>query len=359
VHSLNKQGPLSVWTNSEWRHPEQRLARLASRSIQRIAERLGFVMALPVGRVCHIDIGSLGSPLSRSKDLSCFGHSGRYPPRRSRWMLSERNDREGRAVKIIFSSCPIHPGCTIEVIFGEEAEGRIPFPDPALKRDAERDFQELVPIGVNHLGGQDSGYLGLAARLNVTPRRTSSGTEMADRSMDGPAHSTRSSPRRTPKPGWKRGVLTFLIMSILAVSGIATAGVLAGANDDKDDKAEGNEQDAGVHGGPIERFHAAGSCDLTAVSSLPGNWTHGDYVSAVAANGNAAQIREAAQSDCGKPMAAVGHGGGPPEHALEHMAAGKAHAGGKPGDEGVETPGPSPRVLPEESGPPRSRSEVR
>jgi hypothetical protein len=239
-------------------------------------------------------------------------------------------------VKIIFSSCPIHPGCTIEVIFGEKTEGRIPFPDPALKRDAERDFQELVPIGVNHLGGQDSGYLGLAARLNVTQRRTSSGPEMADRSIDGPAHPTRSLPSRTPRPGLKRGVLTFLIMSVLAVSGIATAGVLAGA---KDDKAEENEQDAGVHGRPIERFHTAGSCDLTAVSSLPGNWTHGDYVSAVAANGNAAQIREAAHSDCGKPMVAVGHGGGPPEHALEHMDAGKAHAGGKAKDEGSETPG--------------------
>jgi hypothetical protein len=248
-------------------------------------------------------------------------------------------------VKIIFSSCPIHRGCTIEVIFGEEEEGRIPFPDPALKRDAERDFQELVPIGVNHLGGQDSGYLGLAARLSVTQRRTSSGPEMADRSIDGPASSTRSWPSRRPRPGLKRGVLTFLIMSVLAVSGIATAGVLADAKDDKaegneqDDRAEGNEQDDGVHGGPIERFHTAGSCDLTAVSSLPGNWTHGDYVSAVAANGNPAQIREAAHSDCGKPMVAVGHGGGPPEHALEHMDAGKAHAGGKAEDEGSETPG--------------------
>jgi hypothetical protein len=260
-------------------------------------------------------------------------------------------------VKIIFSSCPIHRDCTIEVIFGEEAEGRIPFPDPALKRDAERDFQELVPIGVNHLGGQGSGYPGPAARLHVTQRRTSSGPEMADRSIDGPAHATRSWPAGNGVPA-KRGLLTFVVMFVLAVSGIATAGVLAGAKDDKDDKAESNEQDAGVHGGPIERFHKAGSCDLTAVSSLPGNWTHGDYVSAVAANGNAAQVREAAHSDCGKPMVAVGHGGGPPEHALERMA-GKAHAGGKPEDEGAETPGASRRVLPEESGPPRSRSEVR
>jgi len=57
-------------------------------------------------------------------------------------------------------------------------------------------------------------------------------------------------------------------------------------------------------------------------------------VTAVAASGNAAQIRDAAHSDCGKPMVAAGHGGGPPEHALEHMAAGKAHAGGKAEDEG-------------------------
>jgi hypothetical protein len=138
----------------------------------------------------------------------------------------------------------------------------------------------------------------------------------------------------------KRGVLTFVVMFVLAVSGIATAGVLAGGHDDKaDDKAEGNEQDAGVHGGPIERFHTAGSCDLTAVSSLPGNWTHGDYVSAVAANGSSTQIREAAHSDCGKPMVAVGHGGGPPEHALEHMAAGKTHTGGEAEDGASGTSG--------------------
>jgi hypothetical protein len=134
----------------------------------------------------------------------------------------------------------------------------------------------------------------------------------------------------------RRGALAFAVTFVLALSGIATAGVLTGAGDDK---SEGNEQDAGVHGGPIERFHTAGSCDLTAVSSLPGNWTHGDYVSAVAANGSPAQIQEAAHSDCGKPMVAVGHGGGPPEHALEHMAGGKAHAGGKAEEEGSDTSG--------------------
>jgi hypothetical protein len=133
----------------------------------------------------------------------------------------------------------------------------------------------------------------------------------------------------------RRRILTFVFTFVVGVSGIATAGVLAGAGDDK---GEGTEQDAGVHGGPIDRFHVAGSCDLTAVSSLPGNWTHGDYVSAVAANGSSAEIQEAAWSDCGKPLVAVGHGG-PPEHALEHMAAGQAHAGGEPDDAGSEASG--------------------
>ena len=143
----------------------------------------------------------------------------------------------------------------------------------------------------------------------------------------------------------RRNVLAFVVPLVLGVSGVATAAVFAGTGSPpggppgRSDQAKANETDAGGHGGPIERFHHAGSCDLTALGSLPGNWTHGDYVSAVAANGNAAQIREAAHSDCGKPRVAVGHGGGPPEHALEHMAAGKAHAGGKAEDEGSETSG--------------------
>jgi hypothetical protein len=130
---------------------------------------------------------------------------------------------------------------------------------------------------------------------------------------------------------------------VLGMSGIATAGVLAGAGSPSpgpgDHGAEANEQDAGIHGGPIERFQRAGSCDLTAVSPLPGNWTHGDYVSAVAADGTSAQTREAAWSDCGKPMVAVGHGGGPPAHALEHMAAGQSHAGGQADDVGSDASG--------------------
>jgi hypothetical protein len=44
LHSLNRHGPLSEWMNSECRHQEQGLARLASRSIQRTADRLALVM---------------------------------------------------------------------------------------------------------------------------------------------------------------------------------------------------------------------------------------------------------------------------------------------------------------------------
>lgn len=75
---------------------------------------------------------------------------------------------------------------------------------------------------------------------------------------------------------------------------------------------------SGVHGGPIERLHGS-SCGLA--SGLPGNWTHGDYVSSVAEGGDSKLVPQAARSDCGKPMPAVAHGG-PPEHALEHAANG-------------------------------------
>jgi hypothetical protein len=68
-------------------------------------------------------------------------------------------------------------------------------------------------------------------------------------------------------------------------------------------------------------------------------------VSAVAAGGNPALIRQAAWTDCGKPMVAVGHGDGPPEHALEHKAAGQAHAGGEPDDAGADATG-SKQVAP-------------
>ena len=136
----------------------------------------------------------------------------------------------------------------------------------------------------------------------------------------------------------RRWILAFVLLLVVGVSGVATARVFVSTGSpsagpaDRPGNVQASEEDAGVHGGPIDRFHRAGSCDLAAVSSLPGNWTHGDYVSAVAAVGTPMQIRQAAKSDCGKPMVSVGHGGGPPAHALAHMAAGRAHRGGNDND---------------------------
>jgi hypothetical protein len=53
-------------------------------------------------------------------------------------------------MKMILCRCEIHRGCTIEVFFGERAGGRIPWPDPDLKPDAERDFPGLVPNQLKH-----------------------------------------------------------------------------------------------------------------------------------------------------------------------------------------------------------------
>ena len=131
----------------------------------------------------------------------------------------------------------------------------------------------------------------------------------------------------------RRNVLAFVVTLVLGVSGVATAAVFAGTGSPsggppgRSDQAEANESDAGVHGGPIERFHDAGSCDLTAVGSLPGNWTHGDHAEAPRRRRQPGLDPPAAWSDCGKPMVAVGHGGGPLDHALEHVAAGQGEHG--------------------------------
>jgi hypothetical protein len=58
--------------------------------------------------------------------------------------------------------------------------------------------------------------------------------------------------------------------------------------------------DGGVHGGPNPRFHDRGECNLVDVRQLDGNWTHGDYVSAVAKK-DPSKVRQAAHSRCGKP----------------------------------------------------------
>jgi hypothetical protein len=86
--------------------------------------------------------------------------------------------------------------------------------------------------------------------------------------------------------------------------------------------AEADDENTGILGGTIDRFQEAASCDLVKVGGLAGNWTHGSYVTAVAELGDPTLVPAAARSDCGKPMQAVGHGNGPPEHALQHIGQG-------------------------------------
>lgn len=75
-HWLKRQGPLSVWMNSEWLQQEQGVARLAARSNRRTAERLSLFMGAdrrPCGRHAHRLFGaqcscrktyySLGGPI--------------------------------------------------------------------------------------------------------------------------------------------------------------------------------------------------------------------------------------------------------------------------------------------------------
>jgi hypothetical protein len=142
--------------------------------------------------------------------------------------------------------------------------------------------------------------------------------------------------------------LALTVLASLLLSGVAVASVMASSAQSPSPTAGGRSEhdetadEAGIHGGPIDRFHGSGSCGLTSVSALPGNWTHGDYVSAVAnVTADSTMIVQGAQSDCGKPMVAVNHGGSPigglpieaapqaQEHAAAHVGAGVP--GGSPG----------------------------
>jgi hypothetical protein len=62
-----------------------------------------------------------------------------------------------------------------------------------------------------------------------------------------------------------------------------------------------------VHGGTVERFHGDGDnpCEPPSGTTLEGNWTHGDYVSAWAKSGDPEKTQEAAKSWCGLPQKAV------------------------------------------------------
>jgi hypothetical protein len=172
----------------------------------------------------------------------------------------------------------------------------------------------------------------------------------------------------------RRGILIAAASALLGFSGVAAAAAIGGsdeptspahvelvadqvgqepavvAEEDEASDAQTENDDEGVHGGPIERFHDPAVCDLVDVSGLPGNWTHGDYVSAVEALGDPELVPIAARSACGKPAHVGGppdHAGGPPEHAggpPDHAGGPPEHAGGPPDHAGA----------PDDAGPPES-----
>lgn len=85
-------------------------------------------------------------------------------------------------------------------------------------------------------------------------------------------------------------LLAVAVSVSVLLSGVAVASVVASSRQsphpkhaDPSDRLEISDEadQAGVHGGSIVRFHQAGGCPLTSVAGLPGNWTHGDYVSTV------------------------------------------------------------------------------
>jgi hypothetical protein len=136
----------------------------------------------------------------------------------------------------------------------------------------------------------------------------------------------------------KRLILVVGLSVAVVGSGVAGAAMLSArfssSPSAEKKQAELESEDSGIHGGPISRFHGMSVCKLVDVSKLPGNWTHGDYVSAVEGLGDASMVPIAAHSDCGKPMVAVGHGHGPPDFVID-----KTKTGQRDGAEPEETPG--------------------
>src|SRR5205809_1373688 len=114
----------------------------------------------------------------------------------------------------------------------------------------------------------------------------------------------------------RRLALGVAVLVSVLLSGVAVASVIASSTHAPNPSRSGpsgnvgsSDTATGVRGGPIDRFHGSG-CSLNNVSTFTGNWTHGDYVSAVAtATGDSTMIVQAAHSDCGKPTVAVNHGG--------------------------------------------------
>jgi hypothetical protein len=132
----------------------------------------------------------------------------------------------------------------------------------------------------------------------------------------------------------RRLILVVGFLVALGGTGVATAAMLSSVRSSSPTPEEKQPNEVVIRGGPISRVHAVSECKIVDVSTLPGNWTHGDYVSAVAGSGDGSLVPTAAHSDCGKPTVAIGHQHGPPDFARQKI---EAHRSG--GAEPQETPG--------------------
>jgi hypothetical protein len=134
------------------------------------------------------------------------------------------------------------------------------------------------------------------------------------------------------------GVAVAVLGSGVAAATMLSAGPSPSPSPDKKHAgkpAENDPDELGIHGGSISRFHTTTECKLVDISTLPGNWTHGDYVAAVAAQADASLVPIAARSDCGKPSVAAGHRHGPPDFVDEKIEAHRPGGAGpakSPGD---------------------------
>jgi hypothetical protein len=133
-----------------------------------------------MGYAYYRGIGGLGHTIYRTKDLfaSVVGRrcedvgfilSLRKPTWHPNPCRTSATKEVLRGMKFILSACPIHQGCTIQVVFGKTSERRAPWPDPDLKPIAEREFPGLVLIESEHL---DSRLRGALATSAPSPRAT-------------------------------------------------------------------------------------------------------------------------------------------------------------------------------------------
>lgn len=110
-----------------------------------------------------------------------------------------------------------------------------------------------------------------------------------------------------------------LVGGAYALTGEVAAPTEETSTPEATEPVEVEQEGEGEHGGTKPRIHDG--CE--GAEGLEGNWTHGDYVSAIAQAGDHEATSAAAKSDCGK----VDHNAGGEDAGPGHVSrgAGKGH----------------------------------